>query len=87
MFQTLINNPKQTFASFVFLSFIISLILLGVSYTKVKNAIKEEKLVPTTWKNIETTSYVWIALCAFVFMVYACSNDSFSCFFIFTAFN
>jgi len=87
MFQTLINNPKATFASFVFLTFIISIILLVVSNQKVSAAVSKSETPSSTWRYIEISSYVWIIFCAIVFMVYACGNTSFSCFFLFTAFN
>jgi len=87
MFQTLINNPKATFASFVFLTFIISIVLLVISNKKISSALANNEKPSPTWRYIEISSYVWIIFCAIVFMVYACGNSSFNCFFIFSAFN
>jgi uncharacterized membrane protein len=87
MFQTLIDNPNATFASFVFLTFIIFIILLVISKNRISNATAKDEKPSQTWRNIEITSYVFIILCAIIFMIYACGNSSFNCFFIFSAFN
>jgi L-asparagine transporter-like permease len=73
------NNPYQTTANVSGLLFLIFIILAIISYFKVSDAKKTGKEASKEWVRINTASYVLLAIIAFIFMVYACSQSSFSC--------
>ena len=81
------NNPLQTTANVSFLLFVIFVILAIISSFKVADAKKAGKDADKGWVGINTTAYVMLAIIAFIFMVYACSQSSFSCLAIFLLFN
>jgi len=81
------NNPLQTTANISLLLFIIFVILAIISYFKVADAKKTGKQASKEWVGINTASYVMFAIVAFIFMIWACSQSSFSCLAIFFLFN
>lgn len=81
------NNPLQTTANVSLVLFVTFVILAIISSFKVADAKKAGKDAGKGWVGINTTAYVMLAIIAFVFMVYACSQSSFSCLAIFFLFN
>ena len=81
------NNPLQTTANVSLLLFVIFVILAIISTFKVDAAKKAGKDAGKGWVGINTTAYVMLAIIAFSFMVYACSQSTFNCLIIFTFMN
>ena len=81
------NNPYQTTANVSGLFFLIFVILAIISSFKVSDAKKSGKEASKEWVGINTASYVLLAIIAFIFMVYACSQSTFSCLIFFTFLN
>jgi hypothetical protein len=81
------NNPLQTTANVSLVLFVTFVILAIISSFKVADAKKSGKDAGKGWVGINTASYVLLAIIAFAFMVYACSQSTFSCLIIFTFLN
>jgi hypothetical protein len=81
------NNPLQTTANVSLLLFVIFVILAIISSFKVADAKKAGKEADKGWVGINTTAYVMLAIIAFIFMVYACSQSTFNCLIIFAFMN
>jgi len=81
------NNPLQTTANVSLGLFVIFVILAIISSFKVADAKKAGKEADKGWVGINTAAYVMLAIIAFIFMMWACSQSSFSCLAIFLLFN
>ena len=81
------NNPLQTTANVSLLLFVIFVILAIISAFKVEVDKKNNRETSKEWLRINTAAYVMLAIIAFIFMIWACSQSSFSCLAIFFLMN